>query len=564
MSALSPDETSGALSKGAVPRLLREIYVGRRSGWLRLVRRDERQSLRFRRGHIINAHTNIQAERLGEMMVRRGMLSEADLARATEIVIRDKRRLGEVLSDLGLVDASTLEDAVAMHVHEMLCRVFEWTEGSHSFESEDDVPTGELTLKLSTGELILNAVRALHDPGVVRDALGDEDRVLELSSDPLLRFQKLTLSPVDGFVFSRVDGITSVREIIQMIPLPSEDTEKSLLGLLATGVIELASGRRRPSSPAAARAAQDSPASGPAPAAEAQHAAAVVPPLEPQPTPADTAPPPAPQPEPPTAAEDTAEARRREIVEMAEGLQSRNHFEILGIPVTASEIDVKEAYFRLARRFHPDAHHDASLGDLHETLETLFIQLGQVYDVLKDPKRRAEYVERMAHSRTPSTAHPESPPAAPAASPEEEELDSSDADIIIRNAGIQFEKEKYWDAIQLLEPIVRRAQGLQQMRVRILLARCYLKNPKWARRAEEMLLEVTRAEPRAVEAWALLGGIYDAKGMRTRALNMFRKALELNPQHEEAADYVASHQPQEEAAPPEKSRGLLGRLFRKP
>ena len=138
----------GELSKGVVPGLLREVYVGRRSGWLRLVRGHEQQSIRFRRGHIVNAHTNVLEERLGELLVRRGKLSAADLARATEIVIREKARLGEVLTRLGLIDASGLEDAVAMHVHEMLVKVFAWTEGSYAFEPEqDDAPVGELTLK---------------------------------------------------------------------------------------------------------------------------------------------------------------------------------------------------------------------------------------------------------------------------------------------------------------------------------------------------------------------------------------------------------------------------------
>ncbi len=127
----------GELAKGIVPGLLREIYVGRRSGWLRLVRGKERQSIRFRRGHIVNAHTNVLEDRLGEMLVRRGKLCAADLARATEIVIREKARLGEVLTRLGLIDASGLEDAVAMHVHEMLVKVFAWTEGSYQFEPED-------------------------------------------------------------------------------------------------------------------------------------------------------------------------------------------------------------------------------------------------------------------------------------------------------------------------------------------------------------------------------------------------------------------------------------------
>ena len=148
-------------------------------------------------------------DRLGEMLVRRGLLSQADLVRATEIVVREKRRLGEVLAELGLLDTNGLEDAIALHVHEMLARALQ-LDGrapTPSRTSRGDV-AGEVTLKLSTGELILEAVRAVKDPDVVRYALGDIDRVLALSSDPLLRFQKLTLSPTDGFVLSRIDGTT--------------------------------------------------------------------------------------------------------------------------------------------------------------------------------------------------------------------------------------------------------------------------------------------------------------------------------------------------------------------
>jgi tetratricopeptide (TPR) repeat protein len=98
-----------------------------------------------------------------------------------------------------------------------------------------------------------------------------------------------------------------------------------------------------------------------------------------------------------------------------------------------------------------------------------------------------------------------------------------------------------------------------------MLARCYLKNPKWARRAEETLLGVTRRDPTAADAWALLGGIYAGKGMQNRALSMYRKAVELRPEHEEAAQYVASHQGTEEpAGPPRESGSLFRKLFRKP
>jgi tetratricopeptide (TPR) repeat protein len=595
---------SGPLAEGVVPQLLREIYVRRRSGWLHVVRGEERQSLRFRRGHIVNARTNVVQERMGELMVRQGWLSEPDLARATEIVIRDKKRLGEVLTELGLVDASRLEDAVAFHVHEMLAKLFTWDEGEYSFEEEDEAAGGELTLKLSTGELILEAVQAVRDPDVVRYALGDMDRVLAPSGDPLLRFQKLRLSPTDGFVLSRVDGSTSAREVVQMIPLPSEDVERSLFGLLSTGVVEFVPGVRRGRAAAAPDTAAAPPADAPPPPAAAPSPQTLAPAPTPPPlsaaaptSPAEAPPASAPaQPaapasaaaEPPAGVEsDKAAEQRREIQEAWAGLKTRNHFEVLGLARNATETDVKDAYFRLAKRFHPDVHHGSSLGDLHDQLEAVFIRLGEAYEVLREPRRRAHYEERLGRPRpagpttpasgTPAATAGAAPTAAPAAPDAEEDARTAEEAIWraqkLYDKAEQLEKSEsaegggreYWEAIQLLEPIVHKVQGKLRSKGEVMLARCYLKNPKWARRAEETLLGVTRRDPAAADAWALLGGIYAGKGMQNRALSMYRKAVELRPEHEEAAQYVASNRGTEEpAGPPREGGGLFRKLFRKP
>jgi curved DNA-binding protein CbpA len=586
----------GEIAEGILPGLLRGLYVGRRSGTLHLVRGQEEQSLRLRGGHIVNATTNVREDRLGEMLVRRGLLSAPDLARATEIVVRDKRRLGEVLAELGLLDVGGLEDAIALHVHEMLARLFAWPDGRYSFRDETGEPSAaEVTLKLSTGELILEAVRAVKDPDVVRYALGDLDRVVALSSDPLLRFQKLTLSPADGFVLSRVDGTSSARELLQMMPLPAEEAQKSLFGLLSTGVIEYAEGQKRKRE-APRETAAPAPPPPSQPAATAVPPAQAAPPAAPAPPPGQAVASPAPPAAPPAAAapapaaaaaplDPKAEERRREILEAWEGLKARNHFEVLGLERAVGETEVKEAYFRLAKRFHPDVHHGASLGDLRDKLEAVFIRLGEAYDTLRDPKRRADYEERLGRFRSrPAQVAPgggvtmtgPAPEPEPARDPEEEARLAEEA---VRRAAKLMEQAKAleqekpsepehqrltYDAIQLLEPVVETIQGPARLRAQLLLARGYSKNPKWAKRAEELLLVASRENPRSAEPWALLGAIYAARGIKTRALSMYRKALELKPEHEEAGRFVAENAGAE-PEPPETpgGGGLLGRLFRK-
>src|SRR5258706_7952695 len=177
------------------------------------------------------------------MLVRDGPLWKENFDRATEQVLGEKKRLGQALLDLAVFDQEGLENAIARHVHELLTKIFAWSEGTWEFveEPEQAMASDEITLKLSTGDVILEAVHGIQDPDVIRYALGNVDRVLTVSSDPLLRFQNLTLTPADGFLLSRVDGTLSAREIIQLVDHQRpEETQKSLFGLLCTGIVEFA------------------------------------------------------------------------------------------------------------------------------------------------------------------------------------------------------------------------------------------------------------------------------------------------------------------------------------
>ncbi len=550
---------NGTVSEGSIAGVLRDLYVGRKSGLLNFTRGEERRSVRFHRGNIVHADTNVKDERLGEMLVRQDLLSSADLKRATGFVLRDKKRLGVVLQELGILTKDQLEDALALHVREILLKVFSWAEGGYTFEEADaDAPVEQdTTLKVSTGEMILEAVRRVEDPDVVRFALGSIDRILGLSSDPLLRFQKVTLSPADGYVLSRVDGSSSAREIIQLNPAPSEETMKSLFGLLCTGILEyLPLPPKTPPKPEPRRATAPAPRAAEAPSAPP--AAPSVGTSLPGPSVVAQAAEPAPVGRDPKA----DDPRRQEILEAFDGLKAKNHFEVLGIPKASSEPQVKEAYFRLAKRFHPDAHHDPALADLADKLEAVFIRLGSAYEVLRNKAGRSSYESDLA-SRTPrvpiggTLLAPETPVVDP-------EAEARIAEETIRRASKLFEGEQYWDAIQLLEPVLPKTEGKIRNRARVLLAKSYLKNPKWVKRAEEQLQTVVREEPANVEGHFLLGTLYKASGLKSRAVHAFQRVLELKPEHEHAAVELGALNPEANGeTPPAGAGGLLKKILRR-
>jgi len=69
----------------------------------------------------------------------------------------------------------------------------------------------------------------------------------------------------------------------------------------------------------------------------------------------------------------------------------RDYYEVLGVGRNASEEEVKRAYRKLAVKFHPDKNPD------DPQAEEKFKELGEAYDVLMDPQKRAAY-DRFGHS----------------------------------------------------------------------------------------------------------------------------------------------------------------------
>jgi len=229
----------GSLGLGVLPVVLGRLYVDRQTGLLHLTRGEERRSARFRKGHIVHAETSVAEDHMGEVLVRNGLLSAADLGRATARVVREGKRLGQVLQELRILDEHLLEDALALHVREVMRKAFAWEAGAYSFEAQPvDVRREDATLKVFTGEVILEAARSVKDPAAVRRALGDPDRRLVLSVDPVLRFQQISLSPAETDVLALVDGIRTPRQLVAALSLPPEETERGLLGLLCLGLVE--------------------------------------------------------------------------------------------------------------------------------------------------------------------------------------------------------------------------------------------------------------------------------------------------------------------------------------
>jgi len=68
----------------------------------------------------------------------------------------------------------------------------------------------------------------------------------------------------------------------------------------------------------------------------------------------------------------------------------RDYYEVLGVSRSASDDELKKAYRRLAKQYHPDANKD-------QGAEARFIEVNEAYEVLSDSQKRAAY-DRFGHA----------------------------------------------------------------------------------------------------------------------------------------------------------------------
>jgi curved DNA-binding protein CbpA len=77
----------------------------------------------------------------------------------------------------------------------------------------------------------------------------------------------------------------------------------------------------------------------------------------------------------------------------------QTYYETLGVPKTASEDEIRVAYRRLAKQYHPDVNGDP---DANER----FIAIQQAYEVLIDPDARARYDAALLGGPGPDPQNP--------------------------------------------------------------------------------------------------------------------------------------------------------------
>ncbi len=220
-----------------VLKTLRKLARERRSGILTSEGTAVTRHLVFKDGAVTSSRSTEESERLGEVMVRQGCITEQNLKDAS-LFARKGKRLGEVLSDLGIIQASEIEEYVRLQILEVASNIMIHPPKRIAFTTTKDT-IQVLDQPVAVLDIIMEAARRTPAIDTHLKKLLEDDRHLSLTKDSLVLMERVTMKPHEAFILSRISGSEPTRSVFALSPLSEEQTARAVIGHLSVGILEL-------------------------------------------------------------------------------------------------------------------------------------------------------------------------------------------------------------------------------------------------------------------------------------------------------------------------------------
>ena len=79
------------------------------------------------------------------------------------------------------------------------------------------------------------------------------------------------------------------------------------------------------------------------------------------------------------------------IDQILEWIEKVDYYQLFNLQPGASSTDIKAAYFKLSKQYHPDRFFTTAEKDSRDKITTVFKRMNEAYTVLKNPEKRRRY-----------------------------------------------------------------------------------------------------------------------------------------------------------------------------
>lgn len=486
----------GKLTYQPLAELIREILSKGLSGTLRLEHERAQTAVYFDNGQLIYAASNLRTLRLREYLRKRGIGSA-------------KYRAEENFADLDLAAALTangtlrqkdIEAVLEILVSDVLRVALLWMEGTWEFNERARL-SNPVTLKVDTPTLLREAAQRM-PLTFISGRFRNPSETISRSADVPATSNFL---PAESFLLSRLDKPIKLDELISLSGLREPEAQRTIYGLTLSGLAKreywqnaFRESARTSNEQSAPRATPDAAAS-----------------------------------EPQQSDNWTSASIEDEDLEnfLQRLIKATNHYEVIELPPNAKTNEIKDAYYAMARRYHPDRFHLRSGVQLHERISSAFARVTQAYETLMNPNARAAYDQNLERSRQFAAA--QAAKVEPVESVDEfdemgsAEPESGRAEYSFREGLGALEQGRISAAITHLANASRLEP--QQARYRAYYGRALAASENTRRLAENEIQAAVRLEPANAAFRTMLAELYFDLKFNRRAQTELDRALTIDP-----------------------------------
>lgn len=392
---------------------VKDIYVKKASGELSLNFERGKRHIYFNKGEISYAKSEIEGERLGNFLVNSNHLTKEEVDAALSFSNWEKKKLGEYLIHTQQLSSEEVEYAVLDVVNSIVVSLFKETCSSLTFIEGDIKGDSKTIITLSTGDILINSVRNLDDDLVFKNFY---ESAKSLKPNNCAKsheiYDNLIINPEEGYIFSRIDGNSTVEEIAKMTGFSAEKTSRMIYGLTLLGIVEFKENikmktpeipktqppinitEKTKSKPIVNKNFENTEKINEQkePLRVGRYNISNVKEIKPTITNKTT--------QPQTKKEEkvidnrlTAEEESfiNEVKGLYKTLDSITYYQLLGVDKNANGKEIKSAYMVMVKKFHPDKYAHTKFGNLGNILDKLFAEISTANTVLMDDIKRREY-----------------------------------------------------------------------------------------------------------------------------------------------------------------------------
>jgi hypothetical protein len=234
---------SGNLSAFPIHTILQILSEKGQTGSLAVKHAQHQARIDFINGEIVRATGWMDERRLGQIIKKKGLITEENLFKAIDRATVEAQSLGKTLAEANLVDEKALIAALREQVCDLICDIHLWQEGEFEFLETGVSLDGMLSVAFSPIQLIIEASRRIDEMSSFRSK-NITDQAIFARSDRIYKEAQIALKANEWRVLSLLDGKMTVHDVIDPSGCSQFEVYKVLNAMLSAGFID-----RLPSAP---------------------------------------------------------------------------------------------------------------------------------------------------------------------------------------------------------------------------------------------------------------------------------------------------------------------------